>query len=275
MIEQNGFSNLKQLILNKAHLDISQYKDSYIQRRVNTRLNLTNSSNLTDYLALLKNDPDEIKCLMDSLTVNVTEFFRNMETFEGLENDIIPKIIKEKENDSRDIIKVWSAGCASGEETYSLTILFLEGLRKSKKDYRLMVFGTDIDSKSLMKAKIGSYEKSKVGGIRTELLEKYFDNIDSEYKIKPCVKQHIKFSSIDLTGDIEKNVTTYDLIVCRNVVIYFKTEVKEVLFLKFYKMLRKNGYLVLGKNESIIGPAMQQLKNVNLAERIYQKPIKY
>jgi len=274
MIEQNGFSNLKQLIQNEAHLDISQYKDSYIQRRVNTRLNLTNTSNLTDYLTLLKNDRDEFKCLMDSLTVNVTEFFRNMETFEGLENEVIPKIIKEKEHDSRDIIKVWSAGCASGEETYSLTILFLEALRKSKKDYKLMVFGTDIDSKSLMKAKIGSYDKSKVGGIRPELLEKYFDNVGSEYKIKPGVKQHIKFSSLDLNGDIEKNLIIYDLIVCRNVVIYFKTEVKEVLFLKFCKMLRKNSYLVLGKNETIIGPGMQHLKNVNISERIYQKQIK-
>ena len=274
MIEQNGFLNLKQLIQNEAHLDISQYKDSYIQRRVNTRLNLTNTSNLTDYITFLKNDRDEFKCLMDALTVNVTEFFRNMDTFEGLENEVIPKIIKEKENDSRDIIKVWSAGCASGEETYSLTILFLEALRKSKKDYKLMVFGTDIDTKSLMKAKIGSYEKSKVGSIRAELLEKYFDNIGSEYKIKPSVKQHIKFSSLDLNGDIEKNLITYDLIVCRNVVIYFKSEIKEVLFLKFCKMLRKNGYLVLGKNESIIGPAMQHLKNVNISERIYQKPIK-
>ena len=211
---------------------------------------------------------------MDSLTVNVTEFFRNMETFEGLENEVIPKIIKEKEHDSRDIIKVWSAGCASGEETYSLTILFLEALRKSKKDYKLMVFGTDIDSKSLMKAKIGSYDKSKIGGIRPEVLEKYFVNVGSEYKIKPGVKQHIKFSSLDLNGNIEKNLITYDLIVCRNVVIYFKTEVKEVLFLKFCKMLRKNSYLVLGKNETIIGPAMQHLKNVNISERIYQKQIK-
>lgn len=274
MIEQNGFLNLKQLIQNEAHLDISQYKDSYIQRRVNTRLNLTNTSNLTDYITFLKNDRDEFKCLMDSLTVNVTEFFRNMETFEGLENEVIPKIIKEKEHDSRDIIKVWSAGCASGEETYSLTILFLEALRKSKKDYKLMVFGTDIDSKSLMKAKIGSYDKSKIGGIRPEVLEKYFVNVGSEYKIKPGVKQHIKFSSLDLNGDIEKNLITYDLIVCRNVVIYFKTEVKEVLFLKFCKMLRKNSYLVLGKNETIIGPAMQHLKNVNISERIYQKQIK-
>jgi len=274
MIEQNGFSNLKQLIQNEAHLDISLYKDSYIQRRVNTRLNLTNISNLTDYLVILKSDRDEFKYLIDSLTVNVTEFFRNMETFEGLENEVIPKIIKEKENDSRDIIRVWSAGCASGEETYSLTILFLEALSKFKKDYKLVVFGNDIDSKSLMKAKIGSYDKSKIGGIRPELLEKYFDNVGSEYKIKTSVKQHIKFSSLDLNGDIEKNLITYDLIVCRNVVIYFKTEVKEVLFLKFCKMLRKNSYLVLGKNETIIGPAMQHLKNVNISERIYQKQIK-
>ena len=191
MIEQNGFSNLKQLIQNEAHLDISLYKDSYIQRRVNTRLNLTNTSNLTDYLVLLKSDRDEFKYLMDALTVNVTEFFRNMETFEGLENEVIPKIIKEKENDSRDIIKVWSAGCASGEETYSLTILFLEALSKFKKYYKLVVFGTDIDNKSLIKAKIGSYDKSKIGGIRPELLKKYLPEAMSPEAIQAIVDQVI------------------------------------------------------------------------------------
>ena len=237
-------------------------------------MNLTHKDDLISYIELLRNNPEELNKLMDALTVNVTEFFRNTETFAALETDIIPRILQNKETDSRNVIKVWSAGSSSGEETYSLAILFLEALRKSGKKYDLMVYGTDIDRKSIIQAKSGIYESNKVSRIRKDLLDRYFEEHGNEYRIKPFVKEHVKFSYLDLTSYFVQNLTTYELILCRNVIIYFTLDVKRSLFMKFYQMLRKDGYLVIGKNEAVTGKAVDYLENVNLSERIYKKKYK-
>ncbi len=274
MINNNSHNTLKILIQKYKGFDISHYKDSYIERRLNTRMNLTKRNDLKSYIELLRNNPEEFNKLMDALTVNVTEFFRNTETFAALETDIVPKILQNKETDSRDVIKVWSAGSSSGEETYTLAILFLEALRKSGKKYDLMVYGTDIDRKSIIKSKSGIYESNKVSGIRKDLLDRYFEEHGNEYRIKPFVKEHVKFSYLDLTSDFVQNLATYELILCRNVIIYFTLDVKMSLFMKFYQMLRKDGYLIIGKNEAITGKAVDHLENVNLSERIYKKKYK-
>jgi len=274
MINNNSHNTLRILIHKYKGFDISHYKDSYIERRLNTRMNLTKRDDLKSYIELLRNNPEEFNKLIDALTVNVTEFFRNTETFAALETDIVPKILQNKETDSRDVLKVWSAGSSSGEETYTLAILFLEALRKSGKKYDLMVYGTDIDRKSIIKSKSGIYESNKVSGIRKDLLDRYFEEHGNEYRIKPFVKEHVKFSYLDLTSDFVQNLATYELILCRNVIIYFTLDVKMSLFMKFYQMLRKDGYLIIGKNEAITGKAMDHLENVNLSERIYKKKYK-
>ena len=274
MINNNNLNTLRTLIQKYKGFDISQYKDSYIERRVNTRMNLTHKDDLKSYIELLRNNPEELNKLMDALTVNVTEFFRNTETFAALETDIIPRILQNKETDSRNVIKVWSAGSSSGEETYSLAILFLEALRKSRKEYNLMIYGTDIDRKSIIQAKSGIYESNKVSGIRKDLLDRYFEEHGNEYRIKPFVKKYVNFSYLDLTSDFVQSLTTYELILCRNVIIYFTLDVKRSLFMKFYQMLRKDGYLIIGKNEAINGKAVDYLENVNLSERIYKKKYK-
>lgn len=271
MINNNSHNTLRILIQKYKGFDISHYKDSYIERRLNTRMNLTKRNDLKSYIELLRNNPEEFNKLMDALTVNVTEFFRNTETFAALETDIVPKILQNKETDSRDVIKVWSAGSSSGEETYTLAILFLEALRKSGKKYDLMVYGTDIDRKSIIKSKSGIYESNKVSGIRKDLLDRYFEEHGNEYRIKPFVKEHVKFSYLDLTSDFVQNLATYELILCRNVTIYFTMDVKRSLFMKFCQMLRKDGYLITGKNEAITGKVVDYLENVNLSERIYKK----
>lgn len=274
MINNNSHNTLRILIQKYKGFDISHYKDSYIERRLNTRMNLTKRNDLKSYIELLRNNPEEFNKLMDALTVNVTEFFRNTETFAALETDIVPKILQNKETDSRDVIKVWSAGSSSGEETYTLAILFLEALRKSGKKYDLMVYGTDIDRKSIIKSKSGIYKSNKVSGIRKDFLDRYFEEHGNEYRIKPFVKEHVKFSYLDLTSDFVHNLATYELILCRNVIIYFTLDVKMSLFMKFYQMLRKDGYLIIGKNEAITGKAVDYLENVNLSERIYKKKYK-
>ena len=270
MNDKDNLLILRNLIQNKLHFEITQYKDRYIERRLNARMGLTHVKSINEYIALLKKDPDELSKLKDALTINVTEFFRNPGTFNILEKSVIPQIITNKESDSTDVIKVWSAGCSSGEETYTLAILFLEGLKKSQKKFKVSINGTDIDRKSILTAKAGIYEGNKVKSIRKDLVDKYFQPVGDDYEIKPSVKQHIRFSFLDLTG-INKKAPTYDLILCRNVIIYFKEDMKKELFLNFYDMLRKNGFFIQGKNESLIGDAKDQFVTVNLAERVYKK----
>ena len=274
MLDEIALYNLKTYLRKRLDLNLNQYKDNYIERRLNARINMTHADNLTGYIALLKKDPEELNSLKDFLTINVTEFFRNMETFDALNRDIIPAIIKSKESGSSNTIRVWSAGCSSGQEPYTLTILFLEAFEKLRKNNRLVIIATDIDKKSLENAKSGRYESNIMEGIPKHLLIKYFDKIGEEYQVKPFVQDYINFKYLDLTSDDGSNVAviaTYDLIVCRNVIIYFKEELKKSLFMRFYKKLRKNGYLVIGKGESLSGDAKTHMEDVNLSERIYQK----
>lgn len=271
MLEKNSLINLKNFVRKNSDIDLDQYKDSYIERRINSRLNMSRSKDLDDYISHLEKDPEEIRRLLESLTINITEFFRNSETFKALEEQIIPDIIANKANDSRDIIKVWSAGCSSGEETYSLAFLFLDALRRSGKDYKLLVQGTDVDEKSLVEARIGIYSDNDLGAVRREFIGRYIQKDGNNFKIKPEVQKYIKFSYYDLTSDTSKNFVTYDLIVCRNVIIYFKEELKNKLLMMFCQRLRKNGYLVLGRNESLTGVSKKYLQNVNNTERIYKK----
>jgi len=274
MLDEIALNNLTIYLRKRLDLNLNQYKDNYIERRLNARISMTHVDNLAGYLALLTKDPEELNTLKDNITINVTEFFRNMETFEALNRDIIPAIIKSKESGSSNTIRVWSAGCSSGQEPYTLAILFLEAFKKLRKKHRLVIIATDIDKKSLEKAKSGRYESNIMEGISKHLLIKYFDKIGGEYQVKLFIQDCINFKYLDLASDDGSNVAgipAYDLIVCRNVIIYFKDELKKSLFMRFYKKLRKNGYLVIGKNEALSGDAKTLLEGVNPSERIYQK----
>lgn len=274
MLDEIALKNLKSFLKMKMNLDIVQYKDNYIERRINARINMTQTDNLAGYLVLLKKNPDELNILRDHLTINVTEFFRNMETFDALSRDVIPEIIKRKKTGGSNTIRVWSAGCSSGQEPYTLAILFLEAFEKLKTDHRLVIVATDIDKKSITNAIHGRYEESVMEGVPKHLIKKYFDKVGDEYQVKPFVQEYVHFKYLDLTEDNANDgtgIASYDLIVCRNVIIYFKDELKKSLFMRFYNKLRKNGYLVIGKNETLTGESKTLFIDVNLSERIYQK----
>ena len=268
--DDQAFSALKRRIYRDRGLDTSQYKDSYIKRRLATRMRANGVTNYLEYMRLLSKNPDEYKPLLNALTINVTEFFRNPETYKVIKG-ILRDIIEEKERLNRSLIRIWSAGCSSGEEPYSIAILLCEILGNRINNFNISIHATDIDDRILIKAKAGEYQKDHLKNVSKACLHKYFifDRESDMYTVKEELKKLIKFKKHDLISG--RKLGLFDMILCRNVVIYFSRELQERLYMDFYDSLTEGGYFVMGKTESLIGEAHVKAESFNKPERIYRK----
>jgi chemotaxis protein methyltransferase CheR len=244
-----------------------------VKRRLEARMRTMGCHDFSEYLVYLNHAPQEYDRLLEALTVNVTEFFRDPETFSFLQKKIIPKIIEKKEREERRLIRVWSAGSSSGEEAYSAAILFLETLKNKAADFQLRVYGTDLDPACIREAKQGVYEPSRVKNIPQALLKKYFWPSQGGYAVKDFLKEIVRFEPRDLTQ--QEPLLHLDLILCRNVLIYFTRPLQEKIYAAFARALNEEGVLVLGKVESITGASLCSWTPIDVGERIYQKKTKH
>ena len=266
LTEERAFQLLERKIYQEKGLRVEGYRDSYVRRRIAVRMRANRANSYAEYLKILNLSPEEYDLLVDDLTINVTQFFRDEGTFEALGKAILPKLISTKRKHGQRMIKVWCAGCATGEEPYSLAMLFHLLLGPEISSWVVMVYGTDIDQVSLKRAREGRYERiASLGGRE---LNEYFD-FDGQYNLKPEVKQMVRFCPYDLTSRHWSN--RFDLIVCRNVLIYFSLSLQEELLHTFYSCLNKGGYLVLGKTETLLGESRMMFNPINIRECIYQK----
>ena len=176
-----GFVAIQKRMLKERGLDLSQYKEKCLKRRIDVRLRATGAQTYLEYLAVLKRDPSECDRLLDDLTINVTKFFRDTETFKAIKDDVIPKIISVKQKQNKRIIRVWSAGCATGQEPYSIGILFNEILGGKISHFLISIYATDIDANSLKKAKAARYDNDSVSEVDENMLSKYF-RYDGKYR---------------------------------------------------------------------------------------------
>ena len=269
MTEENvAFEAIKRRIFEVRGLDAQQYKDTYLKRRLAVRMRANSVETYMDYLQVLKNNLGEFDPLMDSLTINVTEFFRNPDTYKAIES-VFHDLITEKKNHDRNLIRIWSAGCSSGEEPYSLAILLSEILGEEVGKYNITIHATDIDPIILKKAKAGLYKPEILQNMGEARINKYFKRADENYVIKDNIKKMVRFSKLDLIAD--KKSKSFDMVLCRNVVIYFSRELQERLYMDFYESLNHNGYFVMGKTETLVGESLKRFKSVNKNERVYQK----
>jgi len=267
------FDMLKQKILYESGLDVGKYKDSYLRRRFRIRTRAKGAASLYSYIKILDQDPLEYPRLMDTLDVNVTEFFRNPEAFDYLKDEIIPNIIAMKKARGKNSIRVWSAGCSDGKEGYSLSMLFHEALGHRIEDYQVRIKCTDIDPTALRIALGGVYESIPPIDLRAQIkpqyLIKYFHIDGTRLSLKSMVKDLVHFEQHDLFSG--KKYNGFDLILCRNVTIYFSRELQEELYMNFYRALNSGGFFVMGKTEMLVGAARDRFKAVSNRERIYQK----
>ncbi|MEM0492966.1 MAG: protein-glutamate O-methyltransferase CheR [Candidatus Thermoplasmatota archaeon] len=277
-MEQNlkiddGFEQLKQNVKELLNFNTFQYKDTFLGRRFSARLRALHIDNYHDYIEILKKDKKEQEKLLQELTINVTEFFRDTTVWDTLKNDVIPLLLREKTGR----IKIWSAGSSDGKEAYSIAMIFSEVTNNNTN--RAEIIGTDIDRDCLNEANLGEYV-SHPGLTQTDIKrqlqfignpERFFDVNGNIYRVKPLLKTMTHFQYHDLISDPKKH--GFDLILCRNVVIYFTRDLQEVLYKDFYNALNPGGFFVMGKTETLVGEARELFIPYNLKERIFRKPL--
>lgn len=220
-------------------INLFAYKENQLHRRILSLISRVGAKDIDEYVKLLKTDKVQRQKFLDFITINVTEFFRNPELFKELKEEII-KYTKNTKN-----IKIWSAACSIGAEPYSLAMI-MEDINYSG---RYSILATDLDATILSRAKSGQYDEGEIKNIDEKLLKKYFKVENGKYAIDTAIKNMVTFKKHDLILDnYEKD---FDLIVCRNVVIYFNQDIKDKIYKKFSESLKSGGLLFVGATESI------------------------
>ena len=268
-ISEEEIVTIRNEILKNTGINLKNFKTPFLGRRIMNRMLIKGLNQCSEYAQLLSEDPMEASTLYQSFSINVTEFFRNPKVWQGFAKDIIPEIINTKQ--SGKSIRIWSAGCATGQEPYSLAILFRKFCGKNPP--KINVIGTDMNKIAVNIAKTGIYDKKSLKNIPDIEITKYFQKIDDElYKIKDEIKNLVEYNISDV-GSL--SIRNLDVIVCRNLLIYYGKEAQELLFKKFYDSLCKNGFVILGMDETMIGTIGTKLfKAIHPRERIFKKLIR-
>jgi chemotaxis protein methyltransferase CheR len=263
------FEELTRKISRDRGFACASYKEKCLRRRIAVRMRARGVHSYADYARVLDSDSGEYDRLLDALTINVTKLFRNWSVYEAIAERVIPPLW---DAETRPI-HVWSAGCSSGEEPYSLAILFhrYAALRRQLRDVeRVHVVGTDIDRASLAAAERGQFNEGAFDETPADLRSQYF-SATAPFTVAPAVRASVRFRRVDLLDQWPTPPGGYQLIACRNVLIYFDRDTQERLLARFHDALAPTGFLVLGKVETLLGSVRSQFAAVDARERIFRR----
>lgn len=256
----NNYEWFKAEILKLTKIDLNYYKEKQMRRRIDTLVTKNGMNSYEDYVALIKKDKELFEQFVNFLTINVSEFYRNPDQWKLMDQNVIPKIL---ENNKRQI-RIWSAACSTGDEPYSLAMAFSKHVPLSN----IKILATDIDKQVIQHAQVGLYNAKSIASVPEDLKKKYFTQVGASYQIANEIKRCVEFKEHNLLKDVYPK--DFDLILCRNVVIYFTDEAKDMIYAKFYESLKKKGVLFIGSTEQI-----SNYKDIGL-ERLssfyFQKP---
>ncbi|MCI8410313.1 MAG: protein-glutamate O-methyltransferase CheR [Lachnospiraceae bacterium] len=259
---EDSYEVFKEDIFELTNIDLNAYKERQMKRRIDTLIRKCNITKYKDYVALIKSDSEKYEEFVNYLTINVSEFYRNPEQWNLLEKTILPELIQKYGKS----LKIWSAACSTGDEPYSLVML----LAKFMPLNQIEIIATDLDKQVMEKAKAGLYSVKSLKGLPEEYVKKYFEKInDTTYSISEDVKKRVKFQQHNLLKDAYPDKC--DLIVCRNVMIYFTEEAKLEIYAKFNKALKDEGILFVGSTEQIVQP--KELGFTSIYSFFYKKKI--
>ncbi len=245
--------------------DFSLYKQNTIRRRIERRMAVTQIDRLEDYVRYLRENPLEVDTLFRELLIGVTNFFRDPEAFASLQTRVIPRLFDRPPGDG---VRVWTPGCSTGEEAYSLAILIREHLDEVKQNYPAQVFATDLDVEAIEKARAGVYPDSIAADVSPERLARFFVHENNSYRISKSIRDLVVFAKQDVLKD--PPFSRLDLISCRNLLIYLGGEAQKKLVPLFHYALNQNGYLFLGNSETI-GEFIEIFAGVDKKWKIYQR----
>lgn len=267
MIENDvvALALLKRKIFVDRGFHSHRYKDKCLRRRIAVRMRARGKTTYDGYAALLDHDPEEYERLLETLTINVTRFFRDAAMWTCLEQAVLPHLPAP----ATGPLRIWSAGCASGEELYSVAILLHEQGGRWDDSQRVEMLGTDIDEPSLALARAGLFPALSMTETAPERRKRWFSP-GPPHSIDPRLRRGVRFERADLISD--RPAARQHLILCRNVIIYLDRAIQQELFEKFYDVLEPGGFLVLGKVETLLGPARSRFQVVDARQRIFRKP---
>jgi chemotaxis protein methyltransferase CheR len=267
--DEQGFVALCRKIEREKGFRCGNYKDTCLRRRISVRMRARSATTYADYAGLLDTDANEYERLVQTLTINVTKFFRNPETFACVALKVIPELW-----DARSpLIRVWSAGCSTGEEAYSLAVLFREHAATVGDTAgldRLRIIASDIDRGALAAASRGQYGDDAFEQTPPAVCDKYFPVENGKHTVVPEIRNLVSFELRDLLEGKGPGGRLH-LIVCRNVIIYFTRETQERLFERFHELLLPGGFLVLGKVETLLGKSREMFAPVSSRDRIFRR----
>lgn len=256
------YEKFKSAVFSLTKIDLNAYKERQMKRRIDALISKHGISGYEDYVQVLKTDKARFEEFVNYLTINVSEFYRNIDQWKVMENEIVPELIKKFGKN----LKIWSAACSTGDEPYSLVMALSRHIPLNM----IRITATDIDKQVIAKAKVGLYSEKSIASVPDDLKKKYFTKVGLSYQISDEIKSRVDFKEHNL---LENNYPKdYDMIVCRNVLIYFTEEAKDEVFRKFYQSLKPGGILFIGSTEQIINHRDIGFERKN--SFYYQRPVK-
>jgi two-component system CheB/CheR fusion protein len=261
------FVRLLDYLKSTRGFDFSGYKISSLIRRVLKRMQQVGVASYPEYIDFLEVHPDEFLPLFNTVLINVTGFFRDPQAWKVLAEQTVPRILEEKGADSEPV-RCWSAGCASGEEAYSLAILFAEAMGDQAFRQRVKIYATDVDEEALSQGRQGSYSAAQVKDLPEAYVARYFEAAGDRLVFRNDLRRSIIFGRHDLLQDAA--ISRLDLLVCRNTLMYFNAETQAKVLARFHFALRRNGYLFLGKAETLLTHS-NSFRPEDLKSRIFQR----
>ena len=238
----DNYEWFKKEVYKLTGIDLNFYKEKQMRRRIDTLAKKNKTDSYEAYVQLLKSDKILFEQFVNFLTINVSEFYRNPDQWKLMDETVIPKLLREHKRP----LRIWSAACSTGDEPYSIAMAFSKHIQLSN----IQILATDIDKQVLEQAQAGLYNEKSIAGVPADLKLKYFTQVGNSYKISDELKKCVTFKQHNLLKDPYSR--DYDMILCRNVVIYFTDEAKDEIYKKFYQTLGNHGVLFIGSTEQII-----------------------
>ncbi|MEU7141030.1 CheR family methyltransferase [Nocardia sp. NPDC046473] len=261
-----ALEDLLVFIRDSRGFDFTGYKRSSLTRRIRKRMQEVQVGDYLDYRDLLESNAEEFRHLFNTILINVTSFFRDVDAWQYLQREVLPELIANTKPDSE--IRIWSAGCSSGEETYSLAIAFAEVLGIEECAKRVKLYGTDVDEEALREARSGVYPAKALGQLSGELRDRYFEPIGDKFVFRSDLRRRVIFGRHDITRDAP--ISRLDLLVCRNTLMYFNAEAQSQILDRFRFALREGGFLFLGKAELLLSEG-ERFGVASMRQRIFRR----